>query len=1052
MKKILTTIWLVISISLYAAAQETLTLSGTVFEDSGQPAIGASVFVKGTDNGTVTDVMGFFNIQTRESRVTLVISYMGFMEKEVEVSGGQKDLRVVLEPDLLTLDDVIVVGYGESTRKKITSSVAKLDADAIKDIPITTLGEGLKGKVAGLRVTQTDFSPGGGFTYSIRGGSSINGSNSPLILVDGVERDFSTLNPNDIASIEVLKDAASSAIYGAKSSNGIILVTTKKGGYNSAPRVTFEANLAYQNTETEIDFLGAEDYIRTVRTAVAEYLDVPDRAGAARSYLDGATSAGTGNKPGGKFSTRYFDPATETLPEGYQTMTDPLDPTKTIMFKDTDWQDLMYNPALWQNYYIGLDGGSQNVRYSASVGYMNDQGVAVSTGYDRFNVKSSIEAKVWKKLTVNVGFDFARSNTEAYENQRNTISRGLANPPTMNAWYDDGTPVEGYNSTSQTPLFYKEYYDRSNVQNRLTINGGLKWEILPGLNANVTGSFYNRRNIAKQFIRENVFDATRRSSQSQNFYDRRKAEAFISYDKTFASAHHLGVMAGYSYQSYIYETFSAVTEGGTSDKVTTMNGGSVFVDATSTRQKTVEMGFFGRLNYDYKGRYLLTATFREDASSKFARQSRWGFFPGISAGWVMSEENWLKDNRVLNFLKIRASYGSTGNNASVGIYDAYGSYTAGYIYNGHSGIKPTDMPNENLQWETSDQLDLGLEFSLLKNRIYVSADYFDKRTRNLLYEQKLPNTTGFSKVWTNLGKVRFWGYELELTTHNIVRKNFNWDSKLVLSYQQNRVLSLPDNGIAKNRTGGIPLGDGTYFGGVAEGEPLYRFYGYVATGILETEEQAANAYYDALSRLPEKGKKRVGDYEWADRNGDGQITDSDLYCLGVTVPPFTGGFSNTFRYKNLSLDIYLDWATGHSIFDESYQRYFYGTYTNNYALASDVLKAWKKPGDKTKYAKFNANDSAWGNDNYNRRPSNVFTYKGDYLCLREVTLQYRLDEKLLKKSRINSITFTLSGNNLYYFTQVKGISPEMGSSSSYDGSYNNYPPVRRVSFGVRLTF
>jgi outer membrane receptor protein involved in Fe transport len=276
-----------------------------------------------------------------------------------------------------------------------------------------------------------------------------------------------------------------------------------------------------------------------------------------------------------------------------------------------------------------------------------------------------------------------------------------------------------------------------------------------------------------------------------------------------------------------------------------MNGSSTFLpeDITSSEQHETEIGFFGRLNYDYKGKYLLTATFREDGSSKFAKENRWGFFPGVSAGWVISEESWMKSLHQLNFLKLRASYGSTGNNASVGIYDAYGSFGAGYIYNGNAGIKPSDMPNNELQWETSNQLDLGLEAGLFKNRVYISADFFDKRTENLLYEQTLPNTTGYSKYWTNLGKVRFYGYELELTTRNIVKKNFSWETKLVLSYQKNEVLELPENGIDKNRTGGIALGDGTFFGGIAEGEPLGRFYGYVATGIIQNEQQAANAYY-----------------------------------------------------------------------------------------------------------------------------------------------------------------------------------------------------------------
>ena len=1051
MKSLLCQMMLFAGITVFA---QTRHLTGIVTDEEGQVVAGASVLVDGTTKGTTTDVNGSFMLDLETDEATLVVSFIGYQVQEVPVLKTQGHVEVQLISESLSLDEVVVVGYGEQSRRFVTSSIAKLDGESLQNIPISTVGEGLKGKIAGLKVTQTNFTPGGGFSYQIRGGSSINGSNSPLILVDGVERNFSAINPNDIASIDVLKDAASSAIYGAKASNGIILVTTKRGGYNKTPRITFEANLAWQNTETEIDFLDAGEYIEVVRKAVAEFLDVPSRASDALSYLNGAHSAGIGNKPNGMFSTRYYDPETDVLPEGYEVIPDPINPDKMIMYRNTDWQDLLYNDAWWQNYYLGVDGGGERIRYSASLGYTDDQGVALSTGYNRINFKANIDVKVTKRLTAGFGVDFARTNTEEYANQRNTISRALSNPPTMNAYYDDGTPVEGYNSTSQSPLFYNKYYDRNNQKNYASLIGNLKWEILDGLSANVQGSFFHTDSKNTQFVKANVFDATRKSSWGQTMTERQKLEAFLSYDKTFFADHKLSVIGGYSYQKRNYETVSLAGSGATSDKVTTINGSSVFEpdDITSSEQAECQIGFFGRLNYDYKGKYLLTVTFREDGSSKFAKESRWGFFPGVSGGWVLTEEPWLNNVKQLNFLKLRASYGSTGNNASVGIYDAYGSYGANYMYNGHSGIKPSDMPNERLQWETSNQLDLGFETGLFDNRIYVSADFFDKRTRNLLYEQNLPNTTGFSKFWTNLGKVRFWGYELELTTRNIVKKNFDWESKLVMSYLQNTVLDLPENGIDKNRTGGIALGDGTFFGGIAEGEPLHRFYGYVATGIIETEEQALNANYDALSRLPQKGAKRVGDYEWADRNGDGQITTSDQFCLGVTVPPFTGGFQNTFRYYNWTLAVYLDWAIGHSIFDESYARYFYGTFTNNYALARDVLKAWKKPGDDTKYARFYANDSNWGNDNYNRKAASTFTYKGDYLCLREITLQYSMPSKLFKKVGLKGVTFTLSGNNLYYFTEVKGISPEAGTSSTYEEAYNNYPPIRRVSLGVRLVF
>ena len=1036
-------------------AAQTRALQGIVLDTSGEGIIGAGIIVKGTSIGTVANDLGEFSLNIPAGPAVLDVSGLGYETTTVRVDPGQNYVRIVLTENALMMDEVVVVGYGEQTRRSITSAISKLGGEALQNAPISTLGEGLKGKIAGLRVVQTNNTPGGAFSYTVRGGSSINGSNSPLVLVDGVERDFSTLNADDIASIEVLKDAASCAIYGSRASNGIILVSTKRGGYNKAPTITFETNWAYQNTETEIDFLGAEDYIRVTRQAVAEYLDVPSRAKAAMDYLTGATSAGVGNKPGGMYSTRYLGEG-ESVPEGYQTMSDPLDSEKTIIFKETDWQHLMYRPALWQSSYISADGGSERVRYKASLGYTTDNGVAISTGYDRTNLKANLDAKVTKDLTASVGVDFARTNTEAYENQRNTISRSLANPPTMNAYYDDGTPVEGYNATSQTPLFYNEYYDRNNVKDYLSLIAGLKWVILPGLTANAQGSFYEYTSKQTQFIRANVFDATRKSSWSQSSTERKKFDAYVQYDKTVADDHFFSLMGGYSYQYRNAESVKVAGTGGTSDKITTMNGSSTFEadDISSTITKESNIGFFGRLNYDYKGRYLFTATFREDGSSKFTGANRWGFFPGVSGGWIVSEEPWFSGKGPVSFLKLRASYGSTGNSGGVGEYDAYGGFGASYIYNGKAGIKPTDMPNENLKWETTTQLDLGFELALVKSRIYISADYYNKLTHDLLYEQKLPNTTGFSTIWTNLGAVRFWGYDLEFTTHNIQKKNFNWDTKITFGYNKNIVVSLPENGIEKNRTSGIAAGDGTFFGGIAEGEPLYRFYGPVAIGILQNEEDVENAYYDALSRLPSKGKKRLGDYEWKDRNNDGQITTADQFELGVTVPPFTGGMSNDFRLKNWTLSIYVDWAVGHSIYDGSFARYFYSTYTCNYALAKDVLKCWKQEGDKTKYARFYANDSAWGNDNFNRDQTgsfSVFTYKGDYLCLRDVTLQYSLPEKILRKAKIKGVTLSLSGNNLKYFTAVKGITPEVGTSQTY-GGYNNYPPIRRINMGAKVTF
>jgi TonB-linked SusC/RagA family outer membrane protein len=1032
-------------------AQEKLAVTGAITDETGESLPGVFVSVKGTNNATIADEEGKYTLTVSGNDVVLVFSFMGYATQEIAV-GNRSVVNVSMNPDVKIMDEVVVVGYGEQSRRTVTSAISKLGGEALRDIPIALVGEGLKGKVAGLKVVQHDNSPGSELNFRIRGGSSINNSNTPLILVDGVERSFAGVNPNDILSIDVLKDAASSAIYGARASNGVILVTTKKGGYNQPFRVVFEANMAYQDLETKIDFLNAEDYINILRPAVLNSRN-PNW-----NFASGY-SASSGNEGDSIYSTRYYNPG-DPVPAGWKTMVDPIDPNRMLMFQDNDWQDLMYNPAIWQNYYLSVEGGSKQIRYMSSVGYTADEGVAMSTGYDRFNFKISGEARITDKLTASAGMDYSITNTEYYSNQRNMIARGLSCPPTQFVYLEDGTPAPGYNNEAWSPIFYNHITDRNHEKKYVSLNAGLKYDIIDGLTANLTGSYYDSPETFKSFTKANFFSSARESRSEYYLTNRKKFEGYLKYDKTLFTDHNLSVMAGYSYQSRHYESLVAAAEGGSSDDIPTMNAAPVKKEATSTEQDEVQIGYFGRLNYDYQGKYLFTATFREDASSKFIKDNRWGFFPGVSAGWILSEESWMNSlKQQISYLKARVSYGQTGNNG-IGIYDALGQFDPGYKYDSNAGIRATTMANTSLQWETSTQLDLGVEIGLLKDRIYLSADYFDKRTDNLLYEKTLPNTTGFSSVQTNIGRVKFYGFEIELTTRNIEKKDFSWSTKLVFSLTQNVVLKLPDNGLEKNRVGGIALGDGTYFGGIAEGEPLYRHYGYVVDHIIQNETDAANARWDNLARgynpadgTTVAGRKFPGDYEWKDRNGDGLITTADRFLLGVTEAPINGGINNNFRWKNINVNLYLDYAMGHTINDVAYGRYFYATFSTNYALAEEVKNTWKQEGDNTRLAKFNANDSGAGNDNYNRR-SDVFNYKGDYLCIREVTIQYDFPKKLLNKINMKGLTLTLSGNNLYYFTAVKGISPEAGTGSTYsdDATYYNYPPIRRISLGARITF
>ena len=1053
--------YLILILLLFSGASvfaQEISISGVVIDNEGLTLPGVSVSVKGTTNGTITDIDGNYTLKASKGS-TLLYSYIGYESQEVNV-GNQPNINITLLPSTVGLDEVVVVGYGTQSRRTITSAITKVGGETLQNIPINSIGEGLKGKIAGARLYSDNNTPGADAVIRIRGGSSINKSNDPLILVDGVERAFSGLNPNDIESIEVLKDAASTAIYGSRASNGVVLVTTKKGSRGRAPSITFEANIAMQGAATLYNFMNAEDYLRTVRPAVA-VSPTPQY-----NSMDGY-SASSGNTSTSIYSTRYLKEG-EGVPAGYKSMPDPLDPTKTLIFQDNNFQDEIYKKTAWQNYYVGINGGTESIRYNASVGYTDDAGIAIATGYKRLNMRTGVDVDINKYLSFAAGFDYSKTDSEEYENQMNVISRGLATPPTQKKYNDDGTPTKGYNATSPNPLWYDHYNDVSRTDKRLSAFGKLTYRIIDGLKADVQLSTYNHHYKFDSFTKANEFNGLRPTKSEFNELERNKLEAYGTYNKTIES-HSFSLMGGYSYQKDKRETLDASVTGASSDKVPTLTAGPNKTAANSSFTEDVTIGYFGRISYDYQKKYLFSATFREDASSRFAKGNQWGFFPGASVGWVMSDENFMKKMKYIDNLKWRVSYGQTGNN-SIELYDAYGKYATDAKYDGIAGIRPNTMPNTDLTWEVSTQLDLGFDLSLFNNRLSVSSDYFDKRTDNLLFSKELPNTSGFTDVQTNVGKVKFYGFDLEVSSVNILTKDFEWTSKLTWSFVKNKVLKLPDNGRDRNRIGGTTLADGTAFGGIAEGESLYRYYGYVVDYIIETQEQADNAMYDASAKGYRHsdgqriaGRKEIGDYEWKNREGslqrDGEdyVDSQDQFLLGYTMPHSTGGLNNTFTYKNFGLNIFLDWALGHSINQNSEMRYFMNTFANNYTLIDEVKKCWTKPGDNTKYARFTANDPDNGNANFSRT-SNIFNYKGDYLCIREVTLQYNLPSHTIARLGIQNLAITLSGNNLHYFTAVKGVSPETGASTTYSNNttngtkYYNYPPVRKYSIGLKVTF
>lgn len=1038
---------------------QTKQISGIVTDQKGEPVIGAAVIVKGSLTGMATDLDGKYTISA-EKGATLEFSYVGYEPHSVIV-GNINQINISLKDLAVGLEEVLVVGYGTQSKKTVTTAISRVSGDALLNKPINSVADGLKGKIAGAQVYSTNNSPGAEPTIRIRGGSSIDRSNDPLILVDGVERDLAGINPNDIASIEILKDAASAAIYGSRASNGVVLVTTRRGSLNTAPTITFEASWAIENTERMMEYLGSEEALTLMRPRLLQSPH-PNYATANNyAYSSGNTSTSI-------YSTRYLNEG-EVVPNGYKSMVDPVDPSKKLIFMDNDWAKESFRTALWQNYYVGVNGGSEKIRYTGSVGYMNDGGVAVGTNFSRFTARSNADVQLSKRLKFTGGFDFNQTLTNEYPSQYQVLTRGMMTPTTQRLYYEDGdwagTPTPGYNSSSPTPVFYAFCNDNDQKMNKLGLNGGLDLDIIDGLKANLQTSLFTSTGTGDYFSRANIRNGSRPSSSSLTDTQRQKLETYFSYNKTWNEAHYLSAMAGYSYQKYKYKYLNAAAQDASSDKIPTLNAGPTKTEATTTMNEEVLIGYFGRFMYDYKKKYMLMFTFREDASSRFAKDNQWGFFPGVSAGWIISDESFMEKAKSISNLKLRVSYGQTGNN-SIGYYDALGLYAIGTKYEGESTIVPSAMPNRGLTWESSTQLDLGFDLGLFDNRIQLAGDYFNKLTDNLITTKILPNTSGFGSILTNIGQVRFYGFDLELTTRNIQTKNFSWESKIIWSYVKNQVEKLPDNGREGNRIGGysVKMTDGSTqeFGGIAEGEPLGRFYGYKTDYIISTPEQANKALYDENSRgwdwqtksSKGTGKKAVGDYEWKDLNGDARINGNDMFYLGTTMPHSTGGLNNTFAYKNFSLSIYFDWALGHSVSNNVLQRQMCNFFGNNTSLPKNVLECWDpEAGQEVKdaqYARFGGNDSDDLNKNF-RPNSNVFTTKGNYLCLRDVTFLYTIPTTLTSRLGIQGLAFTVSGNNLHYFTSVVGISPETGTSDAYSSNYYSYPPIRKISFGLKLT-
>lgn len=1060
---------------LCAYSQEILRIQGTVTAESGEGLPGANVLLKGTLTGTVTDADGRYSLEVSDGNGTLVFSFIGYASTEVPIQ-NRSVIDVALAEDATALGEVVVIGYGEQSRATVTTSISRVTKEEFQNSPGANPLLQLQGKVAGLSLQVSNGQPGSNPQIFIRGGSSTSPeSDAPLIIVDGVVgamRNISDLNPDDIESVQVLKDASSTAIYGARAANGVIIVKTK-GGKAGKPVINFKIRSGIEQQAQRYNFTSARDYIYVSRLNTMKYNTTnPDL------FLSGGTfGMSTGNPRNSRNTTEFLDVYLQDYGQdyvadllenkGWETMQDPVT-GKQIIFKETDYQDKTFQTGYSQQYDLNVSGGNEKSTYYLGLGHVNQDGIVYGSFYKNYSALFNGTYKLSDKWGIRTSISYQMRNTSSPWNYQNVMSRSVSMPFTYRDYYEDGLPAPGEGLTSfrsrHYEVYYKQKYDDVRVY-RTTMSFGADWDILPGLRLSPTFYWYTTEGVENYFEAANETNPNRNASAEHSFIRKAQGDAVLKYDKTFGTVHNIGAVLGASYINDYTFNMNGSGRNAPTDYIPTLNATEPETQRISTtKSNDVIMSYFGRVNYDFDMKYLLSASFRVDGSSRFASGNRWGVFPGFSAGWnVHREPFWGSVGNTVSHLKVRGSWGQTGNNA-LDLADSQGAYATGYTYNGQVGIRNTTLANANLVWETTTSFDAGFDVGLFNDRINLHLDYYNKTTADRLFDKPLWSSTGFSNIRSNFGSIRNEGFEVELSSRAVSNTNFTWDVGLTFAYNRGTVVELPENAEDKNRSGGNWVWDASRqdyvkVGGLAEGERYGSRWAYKMIGVYATDEEASNAPTD----VDAKGRPKVGgDAIWLDNDGNGMIDSRDMVFMGYIRPDKTGGMVNTLRYKGLSMRFVVDFAVGHVI-DNAWRARSIGSARNNNMTITDVLgdDIWKDQGDIATIPRYTVQSDADYNFRNHLRPSHglgsssgytsnnsLYYSKGDYLAFREVSFSYDLKAPFLQNAFIQRVQLFAGVFNLGYITGYDGLMPEI-----FDGNdQGEYPRPRQFNFGLTATF
>ena len=1028
------------------AYSQNITVTGTVQDEAGDPLIGATVQQKGSSNGIATDIDGQFKLSVPKN-ATLVVSYVGYTTQSVAVE-GRTSLTITLKENSEVLDEVVVVGYGQMKRSDMTGSVVSVGDAAIKKSVPTSIDQVLQGRAAGVQIQANSGTPGASTSIRIRGINSLNATNQPIFVIDGVVIDSATddesanplsaINPSDIVSMDILKDASATAIYGSRASNGVIMITTKRGSAGNAT-VTYDGYVGWQEMPKKYDLLNLREYARHHNYRANEL-----------NLLDP--------------SSAFVNP--DALGDG------------------TDWQDELFKKAFMTSHNLSVSGGNEKTTYAFSGGYLKQDGIALGSGFRRLSLRSNIDSQIKSWLRGGMNASISETKQEV-GTDKNTIMSALMQQPTVAVTSPDGS-FDGPEDVwmPDNPVGLAELTTNNNRKTNFRFNTYLEATLIKGLTLKTELSGDWNYNNYYYYMPDYQFGIktqdTRTSKWTKTNTKYWSWRNILTYNRTFNKVHSVNAMVGQEMSHYNWETQVGTASGFLSNTTPDLSAGDI-TTSTTTGHKFANslLSYFGRVFYSYDDRYLLTATIRRDGSSKFNKDKRWGWFPSVALAWRASQESFLRDITWMNNAKLRAGWGATGNQnvdqwATIALL-SFKTTPWG------TGVLTGNTPNTDLTWETTHSYNLGLDLGFLDNRIEVVADLYYKKTKNLLLQVQLPAYIGSSgqgaasNPWQNIGSLENKGFELTVNTTNITNRNFQWTTNLVFSLNRNKVLSL-DTETATLEKSFQPSSTNFIVTKTAVGQPIGQFWGYKVIG--RFDKPTDFYYHDANGEIkqvaiPEgntiaESSTWLGDYIFEDVNGDGKINAEDCTYLGNPEPKFTFGLGNTFSWKGIDLTIFFSGSYGNKALNLTRYRIEDPRQNSNIlrsALNYAVIGKIDPNGPDDDYRNLhivNAGSTLMpavqrsdANSNYSRISDRLIE-DASYIRLQNISLGYTFPKDWVRKIYLENVRVYMNIQNLHTWTKYKGLDPEVGAmygDALMTGlDYGRYPTPRIYTFGLNVSF